>query len=267
MNILDKIISHKRKEVEKNRELYPTKLLEQSVFFTTEPVSFSGYLRRDDKVGIIAEIKRKSPSKGDINPFVSVEQLSIGYMQAGASALSVLTDKEFFGGSNEDLKVARKFNFCPILRKDFVIDEYQVVEARAIGADVLLLIAAALSPVEVQRLSSFAQSLGLQVLLEVHTEEELQRSLCDTIDVVGVNNRNLHDFSVSIENSLRLADQIPSGITKISESGLKTPEDIITLKKAGFSGFLIGERFMSSGQPERACARMVREIRELEQSS
>ena len=264
MTILDTIITHKRKEVQKRRELYPVKLLEQSIYFSTAPVSFSEYLKRDDKVGIIAEIKRKSPSKGILHPFVSVEQLSIGYMQAGASALSVLTDHEFFGGSNEDLSTARKYNFCPILRKDFIIDEYQIVEARSIGADVILLIASALSPEEIKHLSRRAKELDLEVLLEVHSKEELERSLTDTIDVVGVNNRDLTDFSVSLDTSLSIVDNIPSHLMKISESGLQSAEDIVTLKNAGFSGFLIGERFMSTSQPEQACARLIRDVLALE---
>ena len=153
MNILDQILAHKRKEVDERKGLYPVKLLEQSIYFATPAVSLKKYLLREDKSGIIAEIKRKSPSKGIINPHISVERTSIGYMQAGASALSVLTDKEFFGGSNEDLTLARKFNFCPILRKDFVIDEYQVIEAKSIGADAILLIAAALEPGRIKELS------------------------------------------------------------------------------------------------------------------
>src|SRR5690606_15427730 len=144
MNILDEIVAHKRKETDERKSLYPVRLLEQSIFFTTPCVSMRHYIRRPDKSGIIAEIKRKSPSKGIINAHVSVERVSIGYMQAGASAISVLTDQKYFGGSNDDLKTARKFNFCPILRKDFTIDEYQIIEAKSIGADVILLIAAAL---------------------------------------------------------------------------------------------------------------------------
>src|SRR5688572_9735975 len=170
MNILDQIIEHKRKEVAERKELYPLKFLEQSIFFGSQPVSLKKYVQREDKSGIIAEIKRKSPSKGVINPHVSVERTSIGYMQAGASALSVLTDKNFFGGSNDDLTTARKFNFCPILRKDFTIDSYQIVEAKSIGADAILLIAAALDEAQLKSLTAFAHAIGLEVLLEVHNE-------------------------------------------------------------------------------------------------
>src|SRR5688572_19192414 len=185
MNILDQIIEYKRKEVSERKELYPVKFLEQSIYFGTQPVSLKKYIQREDKSGIIAEIKRKSPSKGVINPHVSVERTSIGYMQAGASALSVLTDKQFFGGSNEDLTIARKYNFCPILRKDFTIDEYQIVEAKSIGADAILLIAAVLSSDQINKLTGFAHSLGLEVLLEVHDEEELKSNLETGADLIG----------------------------------------------------------------------------------
>lgn len=263
MTILDKIVAHKRTEVLEQKELFPVKRLEQSIYFETQPVSFRSYLEREDKVGIVAEIKRKSPSKGLIHPYVNVEQLSIGYMQAGASAISVLTDKEFFGGSNNDLTTARTFNFCPILRKDFIVDEYQVVEARSIGADVILLIAAVLSPEEIQNLAKTAHSLGLEVLLEVHNEEELANSPLDHVDVLGVNNRNLHDFSVSLETSEALAAKIPEGVTKISESGIRTAKDIVRLRKVGYKGFLIGEQFMSHSRPDEACARLVHDVKAL----
>src|SRR3954462_11709546 len=152
MNILDQIIEHKRKEVEERKSLYPTKLLEKSIYFSSPTVSLRKYIRRPDLSGVIAEIKRKSPSKGVLNKNVSIERTSIGYMQAGASALSILTDTKFFGGTNEDLTTARKFNFCPILRKDFTVDEYQLIEAKSIGADAILLIAAVLEPREIDQL-------------------------------------------------------------------------------------------------------------------
>ena len=197
-----------------------------------------------------------------INKYVSIERTSIGYMQAGASALSVLTDTEFFGGKNEDLTTARKFNYCPILRKDFMIDEYQVVEAKSIGADVILLLANVLSPVRIKELAKLAKSFGMEVLLEVREAEEL-KSVNEYMDAVGVNNRNLKDFSVSINQSLKLASLIPNEFVKISESGIASATTIMELKKAGYNGFLIGETFMRSGRPEMACARLIREIKEL----
>ncbi len=260
MDILQEIVAHKRVEVAANKELYPVKLLEQSTYFEGKPVSLKKYLRRVDKSGIIAEIKRKSPSKGDINPHVSVERTSIGYMQGGASGLSILTDKKYFGGDSEDLKIARSFNFCPILRKDFMIDEYQVVEAKSIGADVILLIAAVLTKKEIEELGGLAQSLGMEVLLEVHNEKELNSSLTDKVDLIGVNNRNLKTFVTDIKTSYDLAELIPNEFLKVSESGIANPETIKDLKKHGFEGFLIGETFMKSGRPEKAAKEFIKQL-------
>lgn len=227
MNILDQIIEFKRKEVAERKSLYPVHLLEQSIHFSSPTISLREYLLREDKSGIIAEIKRKSPSKGVINGDVSIEQVSVGYIQAGASALSILTDKEFFGGSNADLTTARKFSYCPILRKEFVIDEYQITEAKSIGADAILLIAAVLSPEEIVRFTTFAHSLNLEVLMEVHNELELKSNLSAGVDLIGVNNRNLKTFELSIETSKRLAPMIPDHVIKVSESGIESPDAII----------------------------------------
>lgn len=257
--MLQRIIAHKRKEVEQRQALYPVALLERSIFFDTPVVSLRKYLQRTDRLGIIAEFKRRSPSRGVINAYADVEQVTIGYMQAGASALSVLTDEHFFGGRNEDLQTARKFNYCPILRKDFVISEYQIVEARSIGADAILLIAAALQPGETRRLAAFAHSLGLEVLLELHDESELGH-LDEHIDVVGINNRNLADFSVDTDTSLRLLPHLPKEMVKISESGLQDPATVAQLKTAGFDGFLIGEGFMKHARPELACREFIKAV-------
>ncbi|MBD1396056.1 indole-3-glycerol phosphate synthase TrpC [Pontibacter sp. JH31] len=265
MTILDEIIAHKYKEVAERKALYPVKLLEKSLYFDTPCLSLERYLLRPDKSGIIAEIKRKSPSKGDINPYVSVERTSIGYMQAGASALSILTDGHFFGGKNEDLMTARKYNYCPILRKDFMVDEYQIVEAKSIGADAILLIAAALEPGRLKQLAAFARSFGLEVLLEVHNLEELQQTLCEDVTVVGVNNRNLQTFQTDVALSFDLARHIPEGITKVSESGLRHPQTLLELQEAGYNGFLIGESFMEDGRPERAATEFIRELRQLQE--
>ncbi|MDP2043235.1 MAG: indole-3-glycerol phosphate synthase TrpC [Algoriphagus sp.] len=263
MNILEKIIADKYREVADKSSVLPIKLLEQSIYFEGKVVSMKKYVTNPEKSGIIAEFKRKSPSKGMINGSASVEQVSIGYMQAGASALSILTEKEYFGGSNEDLKVVRKYNFCPILRKDFVVDEYQIIEAKSIGADCILLIAAALEPGKLKSLAAFAKSLGLEVLLEVHDGEELDRCLNDHVDLVGINNRNLKTFEVSLDTSLNLINKIPSNFVKISESGISDPNTMIELKKAGFDGFLIGENFMKSARPEQAAYNFIKEYRKL----
>jgi indole-3-glycerol phosphate synthase len=261
--ILDQILAHKRLEVAERKTLYPTALLERSLHFAAPVVSLRAYLTRPEASGVIAELKRASPSKGIINQYVSVERTSIGYMQAGASALSVLTDERFFHGSNDDLKAARKFNYCPILRKDFTVDEYQIIEARSIGADAILLIAAALAPADVARLAAFARQLSLEVLLEIHNADELHRSLdaaAEYVTVVGVNNRNLQTFSVSLDTSLELAEQIPASMVKISESGINTAADAHRLRQAGFQGFLIGEQFMRHSRPEQACAEFIRKV-------
>ncbi len=263
MDILEKIIAYKKTEVAEKSSFIPQKLLEKSIYFESKAVSMKKYLTNQEKSGIVAEFKRKSPSKGSINVIASVEKTSIGYMQAGAAALSILTDKEFFGGSNEDLIAARKFNFCPILRKDFIVSEYQIIEAKSIGADCILLIAAALDSQRLRELAVFAKSLGLEVLMEVHDEEELESHLNEHLDLVGVNNRSLKTFEVSLEASFGLVDKIPNQFVKISESGISAPETLIQLKKAGFDGFLIGENFMKSSRPHQAAYNFINEYKDL----
>ncbi len=259
--ILERIVAHKRGEVAERRELRPLKFLKTSLYNQAQPLSLRHYLQRPGSSGLIAEFKRKSPSQGWINRYAPVERTTLGYMQAGAAGLSVLTDGEFFGGSNEDLTTARRFNFCPILRKDFVVDEYQIHEARSVGADVVLLIAAVLTPAEILTLGRLAKSLGLEVLLEVHDGDELARSLHpDAVDLVGVNNRNLHDFTLNLDTSLSLAEAIPAEFVKVSESGISQAKSIVQLRSAGYQGFLLGETFMRHSRPERACAALVQEL-------
>ncbi len=260
MTILDEIIAHKRKEIAERQSLKPIKLLERSIYFETPVVPLTQYLQRKDKVGIIAEIKRASPSKGTINEHVDVEQLSIAYMQSGASALSVLTDTKYFSGSTEDLTIARKNNYCPILCKDFMVSEYQLIEAKSMGADCILLIAAALPVKTVKELALFARNLDLEVLLEVHDESELKKYAMPEVDLVGVNNRNLKDFTVSLERSLSLIDAIPDEFVKISESGIRSAEELLTLKEKGFQGFLLGGHFMEHFRPEEECRKLVEAV-------
>ena len=263
MNILEEIVQHKQDEIEKLRQIVPVKFLEQSVCFGSKPISLKEYIRREDKHGIIAEFKRKSPSKGDINRFASVEKTSIGYMQAGASALSILTDSRFFGGSIDDLKTARKFNYCPILRKDFIIDEYQILEAKSYGADAILLIASILDTKSLTDLYSFARSLEMEVLVEAHNEEEIEMALEVGAEIIGINNRNLKNFEVDLDHSLRMAALIPENVLKIAESGLKSATEVVALKEHGFSGFLIGQRFMEKARPEVACRKFIEELKNL----
>ena len=260
MNILEKISTEKRRETAERKSLYPAKLLERSIYFETPVVSLKKYLLRPDKSGIIAEFKRKSPSKGMINAYASVEEVTLAYMQAGASALSVLTDEPFFGGTSKDLTTARQFNFCPILRKDFVLDEYQIIESKSIGADAVLLIAACLTPSEVKTLADFARSLGLEVLLELHDEAEIGH-IPDENVLVGINNRNLQTMQTDVRASFRMAERLPAGLLKVSESGISSAEKIRELRAAGFQGFLIGEYFMQSSDPGARCKELITNLK------
>jgi len=256
-DILNRIIARKRVEVEEAKARVSVQELERSALFSREPFSLAKFLRDESKSGIIAEFKRKSPSKGIINASVSVEEVVSGYERAGASAVSVLTDHDFFMGHERDLLAARAVLNVPVLRKDFMIDEYQIIEAKSIGADIILLIAAVLSPQEIARLGALAKILGLSVLLEVHDLPELQRSLHASVDAVGVNNRNLNDFTVSVDTSFALAEHIPDDFLKVSESAISDPAIIRSLKKAGFDGFLIGENFMRTSDPGKSMQAFV----------
>lgn len=223
-------------------------------------LSLKQFLLDENRTGIIAEFKRRSPSKGSINEQADVVEVTTAYTNNGASALSVLTDEMFFGGSTNDLLKAR-VNEIPILRKDFMIDEYQIEEARAMGADVILLIAACLTPAEVQRLAAYAKELGLEVLLELHAEEELEH-ICEETEIVGINNRDLKTFKVDIERSLRMAQQIPDDKIKVAESGISSVENIVLFKQNGFKGFLIGENFMKAPNPAIAFAEFVQQLKQ-----
>ncbi len=250
MNILDRIIAHKREELIVRKTLVSEQELQQSVYFGRTCLSLKENLLNEKTTGIIAEFKRKSPSKGYINQYADVVSITEAYTKFGASGLSVLTDYEFFGGSTEDL-VATRVNQLPILRKDFIIDPYQIMAAKAMGADVILLIAACLSPVEVKELAAFAKELKMEVILELHDEIELGH-ICDAVDMVGVNNRNLKTFDLDINRSLKLAESIPDDKVKIAESGISNIEMIHLFKQAGFKGFLMGENFMKAADPGAA---------------
>jgi indole-3-glycerol phosphate synthase len=260
MNILDQIVARKKEEVASAKAKQSVNELEQKIGFTRETYALKDFLLDPSKTGIIAEFKRKSPSKGIINNSVTVEEVTTGYAAAGASALSVLTDHDFFMGHDDDLLAARKVNNIPILRKDFMVDEYQIIEAKSLGADIVLLIAACLSPKEILSFAKLAKSLGLSTLLEVHNQEELVQSLNPYLDVIGVNNRNLKDFTVSIDTSLTLAEIIPTEFLKISESAISNPETIKLLKSVGYNGFLIGENFMRTENPGKAMMDFVKEL-------
>lgn len=260
MNILDKIVLRKKEEVAAAKALVSVQDLENSVHFKRTPYSFKEFLLAEDRNGIIAEFKRRSPSKGLINGLADVAEVTQAYNAAGASALSVLTDVDFFGGKTDDILAARAANSIPILRKDFMIDEYQILEAKAWGADIILLIASILTPQQINDFGKFAKDLGLNVLLEVHNLEELERSICPNLDAIGVNNRNLGDFTVDIQTSFDLVNKIPNKFLKISESAISNPQTIKDLKAAGFNGFLIGENFMKTDNPGVAIKEFVGQI-------
>ncbi len=256
--VLNQILQQKRIEVAQRQCILPIRNLEQRPLFNGQPLSAKQSIQALNSTGIIAEFKRKSPSRGVINNWADVTRTTQGYVQAGAACLSVLTDTDFFGGSLADLQQARLANpRTPILRKDFIIDPYQVLEAKAFGADFILLIAACLTPKEIYSLAYLAHQLGLEVLLEVHNEEELDRSLNDEIDLVGVNNRNLDNLSLSIDTSLRLADRLSNAYLWVAESGLGNSAVIRQLRQIGYSAFLIGEALMKTPVPAKTLANLV----------
>jgi indole-3-glycerol phosphate synthase len=260
MTILDKIIENKKKEVSLLKELTPLKELEKSSLFDRRVISMAESLIDGKKTGIIAEFKRKSPSKGVINSSSGAKEVASGYFKEGASGVSILTDTQFFGGSNADLSFKREKDFFPILRKDFIVDEYQIIESKSIGADIILLIAAVLSKEEILNLSKLSFSLGLEVLLEIHEPSEIDK-ISEYVNIIGVNNRNLGTFEVDIKTSERLSQKIPGGLLKISESGISSPGVIKELRSYGYNGFLIGERFMSEADPVNAFKEFVKYLK------
>ena len=252
MTILDKIIARKKEEVAAAKAAVSIKDLEDSKYFELECPSLQAFLLDPSKTGIIAEFKRQSPSKGIINDTALVPDVTKGYETAGASGISILTDTDFFGGCYADLSLGRDSVEIPILRKDFMIDTYQVYEAKSMGASAILLIAAVLTDARARELGSLAKAMGMDVLMEVHNRQELDL-VNPYVDIVGVNNRDLKTFTVSLERSVELASYMPANTVKISESGIYTIEDIKYLRSHGFQGFLIGENFMREADPAKAC--------------
>ena len=261
MNILEKIIAHKKQEVAQLKKEVMLEKLVKSPSFQRTPISLKNSLTKIDSTGIIAEFKRKSPSKGIINDKASIVEVTEGYLKANVAAQSILTDTHFFGGTIVDLMQARSVNdTTPILRKDFIVDGFQIVEAKSIGADAILLIAACLTKEELKNYGSLADDLGLDVLYEVHSEEDLDKIDLDN-KIIGINNRNLKTFEVDLEHSIELASLIPESCIKVSESGISNPRIISGLREYGFKGFLIGENFMKSEDPGFACQEFISQIR------
>lgn len=258
MTILDKIIADKKREVALKKSIISVKQLEVSDLFGKRTISLSKRIKNSS--GIIAEHKRRSPSKQTINSSFSLEEVVKGYEKFGASGISVLTDTKYFGGSLEDLQLARASVNIPVLRKEFIIDKYQILEAKSNGADAILLIASILTRSEIKQLSEFAQALSLEVLLEIHNQEELEKALMPSLDLIGVNNRNLKNFEISLKNSFDLAEMIPNEFLKISESGINSPQDVLALKEYGFNGFLIGETFMKTDNPGKYLGQFIKDL-------
>lgn len=258
MNILNKIIEHKRGEVAQRKLRSPETMLRDREYFERKCFSLAESLCAPKSSGIIAEFKRKSPSKGFINESADAGKVTTDYTNAGAAGLSILTDEMFFGGTENDLKAGRE-NHIPILRKDFIIDTYQITEAKAMGADVILLIAACLTVSKISTLAKYAVSLGLEVLLELHHPGELDH-ICDETVLVGINNRNLKDFKVDINASLEMRKLIPADKIKIAESGITDPAMVNRFRDAGFKGFLIGENFMKENDPGSSLQNFIKQI-------
>ena len=263
MSILDKIIEKKKQEVAKRKIVQPIVQLEMRPYFSRKTFSLANQIRQNQSIGIISEFKRKSPSKGILNDWSSIEEVTHDYVKAGVSGVSILTDENYFGGYIEDLLTVRKYENCPILRKDFIVDEYQIIEAKANGADVILLIAGVLTKRELIALGTLAKSLDLEVLLEVHNQTELEKSLNPYIDLLGVNNRDLTTFETSVDVSKSLAHLIPNDFVKVSESGIENPQVVVDLMEFGYEGFLIGECFMKTQNPGKYCSEFVKNIKSL----
>lgn len=262
MNILDKIIVDKKREVELKKKVVSVNQLEATDLFNSRTKSLSKILVNSN-IGVIAEHKRRSPSKSVINFNHTVEDVTLGYQNAGVSGISVLTDKKYFGGSLDDLHLTRATVNIPILRKEFIIDEYQILEAKAYGADVILLIAAVLTREQIKHLSQFAQSLGLEVLLEVHNREELEKSIMPSLNMIGVNNRNLKTFEVSLGYSKELSKHIPDEFVKVSESGISSIDAVKELQQFGYQGFLMGEHFMKTDNPGNEAKLFIQKLMSL----
>jgi indole-3-glycerol phosphate synthase len=256
-SILQQILESTRNEVARRKQQFPLATLQAHELYTRKPFSLKATLQLAHSPQIIAEFKRRSPSKGEINPSATIESVVRGYQNAGAVAVSVLTDGSYFGGSLQDLEAARSLTSLPILRKDFMVDAYQLHEAKAHGADLVLLIAAALDVRTCRELAQEAHALGLEVLLEVHSLEELHSHYSPEVDLLGVNNRSLSSFATSIEVSRSIASQLPKAVPTIAESGLQDANSVQQLWQLGYKGFLIGETFMRSNSPGLSCQQLI----------
>ena len=259
MKILDKIVRDKKLEVDKLSSNSSIKELESSSLFSRQCISLKDSILKSSG-GIICEFKRRSPSNNDINYKSNISEVVKGYQKAGAAGLSILTDKQYFDGDIQDILEIRDISSIPILRKEFIISEYQIIEAKSIGSDAILLIASILSKEEIKNYSSLAKDIGLEVLFEIHNAEELEKMSGDNIDIIGVNNRNLDTLEIDLQNSVNLYSKIPNSFVKISESGISKVESILKLREVGYQGFLIGENFMKTDDPFESAYNFIKEV-------
>ena len=259
MKILDKIVEDKRLEVAKLSSMSSLKKLESKSLFSRKCISLKDSILKSSG-GIICEFKRRSPSNNNINYKSNISEVVKGYQKAGAAGLSILTDKQYFDGDIQDILEIRDISSIPILRKEFIISEYQIIEAKSIGSDAILLIASILSKQEIKSYSSLAKDLGLEVLFEIHDAEELEKISGENIDIIGVNNRNLDTLEIDLQNSIDLYSKIPNSFVKISESGISKVESILKLREVGYQGFLIGENFMKTDDPFKSAYNFIKEV-------
>ncbi|MDR1743775.1 MAG: indole-3-glycerol phosphate synthase TrpC [Dysgonamonadaceae bacterium] len=259
-DVLSEIVAHKKREVEERRKRRSIddlcKIIEEKNF----PFRSLKQALEHSDTGIISEFKRRSPSKGWINQSADVAFVARGYESAGASAMSVLTDEDYFGGSDDDLKKAVSMVKIPVLRKEFIVDEFQIYESKSLGANVVLLIASAITPQQCKRFTEVASLLRLDVLLELHDEKELDY-VSDKNDLVGINNRNLGTFATTVDKSFRMAELLPRDVVRVSESGISSPSIVKELRSAGYRGFLIGENFMKTANPGESLKQFIEELK------
>jgi len=259
MKILDKIVRDKKLEVDKLNSNSSIKELESSSLFSRQCISLKDSILKSSG-GIICEFKRRSPSNKNINYKSNISEVVKGYQKAGAAGLSILTNKQYFGGDIQDILEIRDISSIPILRKEFIISEYQIIEAKSIGSDAILLIASILSEEEIKNYSSLAKDIGLEVLLEIHHAVELEKISGENIDIIGVNNRDLDTLEIDLQNSVELYSRIPNSFVKISESGISKVESILKLREVGYQGFLIGENFMKTDDPFESAYNFIKEV-------
>ena len=259
MKILDKIVEDKKLELESLSTKIPISTLEKRNLFSRQCISLKESILSSSS-GIICEFKRKSPSNNNINYKTSITKAVKGYQKAGAVGLSILTNKKYFDGDINDIIEIRDISDIPILRKEFIISEYQIIEAKSIGSDAVLLIASILTSEDILTFSSLAKSLGLEVLVEVHSYEEMKKISGNDIDIIGVNNRNLDTLEIDLNNSIEIYKEIPDKFLKISESGISRVESILKLREVGYQGFLIGENFMKSSDPMEEAYNFIKQV-------